>query len=82
MVCLALEKLRTIVDHAVQERLAHGDEARDFILLDAIIAHNKDPDTRFADAITYTVGGFHTTGNGNLVFVKRVLGHHKPVLIS
>ena len=48
---------------AVKERESHGAESRDYLLIDAIIGHHPDEERRFADAITYTVGGFHTTGN-------------------
>ncbi|XP_070211491.1 cytochrome P450 20A1-like isoform X2 [Littorina saxatilis] len=59
----ALATLRQIVGRAVKEREAHGKDSRDFLLIDAIIGHHPDEERRFADAITYTVGGFHTSAN-------------------
>ncbi|XP_076460830.1 cytochrome P450 20A1-like isoform X2 [Babylonia areolata] len=59
----AVTTMRDIVARAVKERERHGGESRDFLLLDAIIGHHPDDEERrFADAISYTVGGFHTTG--------------------
>ena len=55
--------LRKIVARAVKEREAHGTESRDFLLLDAVIGHHPDEERRYADAVSYTVGGFHTSGN-------------------
>nr|KAG5691795.1 hypothetical protein BaRGS_003191 [Batillaria attramentaria] len=61
---LAMDNLREIVGKAVKEREAHGEESRDFLLIDAILAHHEgDEEKRFAEAITYMVAGFHTTGN-------------------
>ncbi|KAK7476467.1 hypothetical protein BaRGS_00032302 [Batillaria attramentaria] len=60
----AMDNLREIVGKAVKEREAHGEESRDFLLIDAILAHHEgDEEKRFAEAITYMVAGFHTTGN-------------------
>ncbi|KAL8600514.1 hypothetical protein ACOMHN_005008 [Nucella lapillus] len=59
----ALTTLREIVARAMKERESHGKESRDFLLIDAIISHHADhEERRFADTITYMVGGFHTTG--------------------
>lgn len=68
----------------MEEREAHGAESRDFILLDAIIGHHDDEDKRFADTITYFVGGFHTTGNRKEHFTKHtftVIMRHLQVQI-
>lgn len=55
--------MHEIIQRAVKRRLAYGQESKDFILLDAIINHHDDKNNQNADAITYTIGGFHTTGN-------------------
>jgi hypothetical protein len=80
----AIAGLRKITRHAMEEREAHGAESRDFILLDAIIGHHDDEDKRFADTITYFVGGFHTTGNRKEHFTKHtftVIMRHLQVQI-
>lgn len=59
----AINVLRQKIGHALKEREAHGTEDRDFLLIDAILDHHDDEEKRFADCISYTVGGFHTTGN-------------------
>lgn len=59
----AISTLRKIIGNAVKEREASGEGSRDFLLIDAIIGHHADEDKRYADAVTYTVGGFHTTAN-------------------
>ncbi|XP_076460824.1 cytochrome P450 20A1-like [Babylonia areolata] len=60
----ALTTLRDIVARAMKEREKHGGESRDFLLIDAIIGYHPDNKERqFGDAITYLVGGFHTTAN-------------------
>lgn len=59
----AMTTLREIVSRTLKERKAHGMERRDYLLIDSIIDHHHEEDKRFADCITYLVGGFHTTGN-------------------
>jgi hypothetical protein len=55
--------MREIVGHAVAEREAHGEESRDFLLLDAVINYHSDEESRFDDAFSYAVAGFHTSAN-------------------
>ncbi|XP_076460828.1 cytochrome P450 20A1-like isoform X2 [Babylonia areolata] len=60
----ALATMKDIVARAVKERERHGEESRDFLLIDAIIGHHPDDEERrFGDAITYVVGGLHTSDN-------------------
>ncbi|XP_076460827.1 cytochrome P450 20A1-like isoform X1 [Babylonia areolata] len=59
----AMTTMKDTVARAVKERDRHGTESRDFLLIDAIIARHPDAERRFGDAITYLIGGFHTSSN-------------------
>ncbi|XP_076461690.1 cytochrome P450 20A1-like [Babylonia areolata] len=60
----AMATMKDTIARAVKERERHGAESRDFLLIDAIIAHHPDDEEQqFADAINYLIGGFHTSGN-------------------
>ena len=50
----------------VDDRKAHPPAPGEELLLDLIIEYTNDDKIQFADALTFTIGGFHTTGSRKL----------------
>ena len=52
-----------VVKKIVKNRKANPPEHGEELMLDKILDYSEDEVLQFSDSITFTVGGFHTTGN-------------------
>lgn len=53
-----------VVKKIVNNRKAHPPEHGEELMVDLIIDYSDDEEFQFSDSLTFTIGGFHTTGNG------------------
>lgn len=63
----AFQENKKVLEEAIRkilgDRKASPPGPGEEILVDSLISFSEDEDQQLADALTYTVGGFHTTGN-------------------
>ena len=52
-----------IVKRIVKLRKAQPPEHGEELLLDLVLDYSDDEELQFSDSLTFTIGGFHTTGN-------------------
>lgn len=57
------KKLYAVLKEIVKNRKAHPPEHGEELMLDLIIDYSDDEEYQFCEALTFTIGGFHTTGN-------------------
>lgn len=56
-----------VVQKIVKHRKTHPPEHGEELILDLILDYSEDAELQFSESLAYTIGGFHTTGNGKLI---------------
>ena len=59
-----MKKLTAITNEMVKHRKENPPQHGEELLLDLILDYTDDEELQFSDALTFVIGGFHTTGNG------------------
>ena len=60
----AKEKFGEVVVAALEKRKKDGAPSGEFLFIDALLDSGLPEDVIYADALSYLIGGFHTTGLG------------------
>ena len=61
--------MSNIIRDAIALRRKHPAPPGEHLLLDVLLENDFSDDIIFADAVTYAIGGFHTTGYGTFVCI-------------
>ena len=62
---------RETIGKIVKKRKSQPTHQREELMLDMIIGYTDDEEQQVSDALIFTVGGFHTTGNCKLQYLQQ-----------